>query len=116
MVPAGPFHLTAPPDHVGREEGGWGGSGLDPLHVRAKFSCPQGYGVAGPAPEVPSSFQAISAARSEGGATGPRHLRPGLRGPLLAVLSDTGQAASPDPGDMPACLSFLICKSSLPVS
>lgn len=112
MIPAGPFHLQP---HLTMLDVGRG-SDLDPLHVRAKFSCPQGYGVAGPAPEVPSSFQAISAARSEGGDTGPGHLRPGLRGPLLAVLSDTGQAVSPDPGDMPACLSFLIYKTSLPVS
>lgn len=47
---------------------------------------------------------------------GPGALRPELRGPLLAVLSDTGQAVSPDPGDVPACLSFLIYKMSLPVS
>lgn len=39
-----PILLTAPPDHVG-----WEGSGLDPLYVRAKLSCPRGCGVAGPA-------------------------------------------------------------------
>lgn len=106
-----PISLTAPPDRVG-----WERSGLDPLYVRAKLSCPRGCGVAVPAPEVPSLFQPISAARSGGRDMGPGALRPELRGPLLAVLSDTGQAVSPDPGDVPACLSFLIYKMSLPVS
>ena len=63
-----------------------------------------------------NDIEGSDAARSEGGDTGLGALRPELRGPLLAVLSDTGQAVSPDPGDVPASFSFLIYKTSLPVS
>lgn len=110
MVLAGPFYLQP---HLTMLDGK--GLVLTPCMSGLSFLAHEGV-VWLDQPEVPSSFQAISAARSEGGDTGLGALRPELRVSLLAVLSDTGQAVSPDPGDVPACLSFLIYKTSLPVS